>query len=52
MSKYINVFHTQHLQSKAQKSKRDFGKKHPATLSRKVKASKPERKKDNAIETN
>lgn len=46
MSKYIGVFHIQHLQSKAQKSKQDFGKKRPARLSRKLKASRPVRKKN------
>lgn len=49
MLKCINVFHIQHLQSKAQKSKQDFGKKHPARLSRKLKASKPVRKKKMAL---
>lgn len=46
MSKYIAVFHIQHLRSKAQKSKQDFGKKRPARLSRKLKASRPVRKKN------
>lgn len=45
MSRHIGVFHIQHLRSKAQKSKQDFGKKRPARLSRKLKASRPVRKK-------
>lgn len=45
MPKCIKVFYIQHLQSKAQKSKWDFGKKHPARLSRKLKASKPVKEK-------
>lgn len=44
MPKCINVFYIQHLRSKAQKSKQDFGKKHPARLSKRLKASRPVRK--------
>lgn len=47
MPKCINVFHIQHLRSKAQKSKQDFGKKHPARLSKRLKASRPVRKNKN-----
>lgn len=40
----VHKFNIQHLRSKAQKSKQDFGKKHPARLSKRLKASRPVRK--------